>query len=226
MKKHHSVLIVEDHPLTSSAYKTAFNRVSAGNADLDFKITIVDNCDKAVREIQKATDGERKIDIVFLDINLKPSKDLTILSGEDLGIRIKRLLPAAKIMISTTLYDNHRIQSIIKSIDPDGFLVKNDFNAKELITAIKKLIAKPPYYSTTVLQSIRQKAAAKYALDSIDRRLLFELSTGTKMKDLPEVLPLSMAGIEKRKRHLLEVFGLKKRNDRDLILKAKEKGFI
>lgn len=227
MKQKLSVLIIEDHPLTSCAYKMAFNNISNSSTKLDFKITIVEDCDSASSELQKIIHNGASIDIVLLDINLKPSKDGSLLSGEDLGIRIRRLLSTAKIMVSTLHFDNYRIQSIISNIDPEGFLVKNDFNTEELIYGIKKVIENPPYYSSTVLQSLRQKNSnAHTLLDNIDRKLLFELSIGTKMKDMPGILPLSMSGIEKRKRNLKEAFAVKMRSDKDLVLIAKEKGFI
>ena len=47
------------------------------------------------------------------------------------------------------------------------------------------------------------------------------------MKDLPNILPLSLAGIEKRKRNLKRTFDVKSvNNDKELITKAKEMGFI
>ena len=52
------------------------------------------------------------------------------------------------------------------------------------------------------------------------------MSIGTKMKSLPNIIPMSMAGLEKRKKHLKEIFDVKDNDDRELILKAKEKGFI
>ena len=52
------------------------------------------------------------------------------------------------------------------------------------------------------------------------------MSIGTKMKDLPKIIPMSMAGLEKRKKHLKEIFEILNNDDRELILKAKEKGFI
>jgi hypothetical protein len=39
-------------------------------------------------------------------------------------------------------------------------------------------------------------------------------------------LPLSIAGVEKRKRNLKNVFDVSGLEDKDLINKAKEKGFI
>ena len=46
------------------------------------------------------------------------------------------------------------------------------------------------------------------------------------MKELPDVIPLSKAGIEKRKRVLYSVFNIKDNSDRQLIIKAKSSGFI
>ena len=65
-----------------------------------------------------------------------------------------------------------------------------------------------------------------YLLDDIDRRILYELSIGTKTKDLPALVPLSLTGIEKRKRLLKQIFDIDSTDDRELILAAKEKGFI
>ena len=46
------------------------------------------------------------------------------------------------------------------------------------------------------------------------------------MKDLPNIVPLSIAGIEKRKRILKQVFDVEDQGDKALILRAKELGFI
>ena len=43
---------------------------------------------------------------------------------------------------------------------------------------------------------------------------------------LPNVIPLSKAGIEKRKRALYSVFNIKENSDRQLIIEAKKSGFI
>ncbi len=225
MKKQLSVLIIEDHPLTSLSYKSAFECVSAENNELKFNIEIVIDCDSAIKEIKKAKKG-KGLDIVFLDISIKPSNDGKFLSGEDLGIEIKKVLPKTKIMVSTTHYDNFRIQAIIKSVNPDAFLVKNDLSPSTLINAINKVIVAPPYYTHTVLQSFRKLLSSNHIIDEIDRHLLYELSMGTKMKELPKLLPMSMAGIEKRKRQLKGLFDIEDKEDRELVILAKEKGFI
>jgi len=225
MVQKHTILIIDDHPLISDAYKSALIHVSSINKLLEFKIDMANNCESALQKIKEAS-KKKGIDIIFLDIRLPSYTDCKILSGEDLGIEIRELLPNTKIIISTTFNDNYRIHSIFKSVNPDGFLIKNDITPEELITAIQAVIDGVPYFSITVIKLLRKQVSSNLLLDKIDRQLLYELSIGTKMKELPNVIPLSIAGIEKRKRHLKEIFNIDRQDDRDLILKAKEKGFI
>jgi len=225
MSKSYNVLIVDDHPIIADAYKSAFDFISSDNKEVEFDITIVNNSDDAILKINEAEKRDG-IDIVFLDISLPPSTDGKILSGEDIGIKIKKVLPKCRIIIATTFNDNYRIQVILKNVNPDGFLIKNDINKDELVSSIKTIMEGSPYYSKSVLELFRKQSSIDYRLDKIDRQLLYEMSIGTKMKDLPKIIPMSMAGLEKRKKHLKEIFEILNNDDRELILKAKEKGFI
>ena len=225
MSTKYKVLIIDDHPIIADAYKSAFEFISSENSKVNFEISIATNCDEAIEKIKDAA-KKNGIDIVFLDISLPPSADGEYLSGEDLGIAIKKLLPKCKIVVSTTFNDNYRIQTILKNVNPDGFLIKNDVNKDELVFAIKTLLDGSPYYSKSVLELFRKQASIDYKIDKIDRQLLYEMSIGTKMKDLPGIIPMSMPGLERRKKQLKKLFEVKDNDDRELILKAKEKGFI
>lgn len=224
--KRYHVLIIDDHPLISEAYKSAFEKISTSTEGVTFVIDVANNCEIAYDKIYLTFQKNHPLDYVFLDLRLPPCINSKILSGEDLGIKIRKLLPKAKIVISTTFNDNYRIHSIFKSIDPDGFLVKNDITPEELVTAIKTVLTDPPYYSKTVTKLLRKQVSNDFLLDNIDRQLLYELSIGTKMKNLPNVLPLSIAGIEKRKRNLKQIFNVNSVEDKELIQIAKDKGFV
>lgn len=224
--KNYQVLIIDDHPLISGAYKSAFQFISRKEVSYSFDIQIAHNCDEANEAIEKHLGFNTPLDIVFLDISIPPSKDGKILSGEDIGIKINEHLPHTKIIISTTFNDNYRVHSIFKNINPDGFLIKNDITPKELVTAIEEVIKEPPYYSKTVVKLLRKQISSDFLLDSLDRQILYELSIGTRTKDLANIIPLSAPGIDKRKRHLKQIFDIKSSDDRELILLAREKGFI
>ena len=224
MSQIYNVLLIDDHPIIADAYKSAFEFINAENEDVEFDIKIVTNCDDAIIAIEQASKKEG-LDIVFLDISLPPSSDGKYLSGEDIGIRIKQVLPKCKIIVATTFNDNYRIQSILKNMNPDGFLIKNDVSPKELVSSIVEVLTNPPYYSKTVMKLFRNQLTNDFILDDIDRKILYELSLGTKLKNIENV-PLSTSGILKRKRHLMQIFDLESSDDRGLIIMAKEKGFI
>lgn len=219
-----NILIIDDHPLIAEAYENILIQVL--EKEYTLKIEVLNTIDLVLDKLESKNLLDT-IDLVFLDIKLAPSKrDSSLISGEDLGILLKKRKPDLKIIVSTTYNDNYRIHSILKSVDPDGFLVKNDLTPEELRSAITTVIDNPPYYSQTVLQLMRKQMGNDYLLDELDRRLLFEISSGTKMKDLPNFLPLSIAGIEKRKRNLKMLFDVEKEGDSALIKVAKAKGFI
>jgi DNA-binding NarL/FixJ family response regulator len=219
-------LIIDDHPLITEAYKSALLFYQKKNESASFTISVCHDCDSACNKIEVFASNNEALDIVFLDISLPPSEDGKILSGEDLGLKINQELPDTKIIVSTSFNDNYRIHSIFKNINPDGFLIKNDITPKELVQAIDEVLLDPPYYSKTVLKLLRKEVASDYIVDELDRKILYELSIGTMTKDMPNMIPLSLPGIKKRKNHLRKVMGTSSMNDQELIFIAKEKGFI
>jgi len=222
----YNVLLIDDHPLITEAYKSALFYLSSLNNDLEFSIHSAYNCDEAFELIKEIRGKKKESNLVFLDISLPPSLENNILSGEDLGVLIRKQIPKAKIIVVTSFSDNLRIQNIFKSINPEGFLIKNDITPKELVNAIDLILNNKSFYSETVMQVIRKQLTINITIDDIDRKLLYELSLGTRMIDLAEMLPLSLNGLEKRKQRLMDLFEVEVRNDRSLIINAREKGFI
>lgn len=221
----YNVLIIDDHPLIIDSYKNAFLELSSKNDEIEFNIDTAHSCDSGYLKVKEAS-KKNDIDIIFLDIKLPSSKTLNILSGEDLGAKIRELLVGVKIIVSTSYNNSYRLNNIFRSVDPDGFLIKNDLKPDELILAIEETILNPPYYSRTVLQLMRKYISCDFYLDTIDRKILYELSHGTKISELPEIIPLSKTAIERRKRALKELFEVEDKSDRHLFIAAKEKGFI
>lgn len=225
MNQNHKILIIDDHPLICDSYIDGLEAVYNNFDDISMKVESAYNCDVASEKIKNSW-SKSGWDLVFLDIRMPPSKDRKILSGEDLGEMIRQYHPSAKIIVATTFNDNYRIQNIMRSLDPEGFLIKNDLDTPELVNAIHKVLQGGVHYSNTVSNLMRKQLFTDIKIDKIDRQILYELSLGTKMKDLPKIVPLSIAGIEKRKRILKQVFDVEDQGDKALILKARELGFI
>src|SRR5690606_16350294 len=139
-KNTYTILIIDDHPLIVQAYKLALEEIKNTIEDIIFNIAVSHDCTTALNTINNAITHSKKIDLVLLDISLPPSEDGKILSGEDLGIKIRSLWHETKIIVSTTYSDTFRIHTIIKNINPEGFLVKNDLEPAELVQAVKTVL--------------------------------------------------------------------------------------
>jgi len=226
MAKALSILIIENHPLIANAFKSAFKQVQTNNKNLKFNIDIAVDCDSSILKITTAAKKNKDIALVFLDIKLPPSKDRKFLNGEDLGILIRKLLPNTKIIVATTFNDNYRMYSIFQSISPEGFLVKDDISSDELIAAIETVLDGNSYFSKTVSGLLRKNISHNYILDNVDRRLLYEISIGTKQNQLPKIFGISNSNIENRKRNLKNIFNIDSSDNSVLLAIAREKGFL
>lgn len=218
-----NVLIIEDHPLIISAYKEALKQLSK-ETSLNFTVVHISTYEKAVSYLH---DEERlnNLDLLLLDIML-PSKGQVVFVGEELGANFKSLKSDLKILISTGINDNFQIRQILKRVDPDGFVLKKNLNSQRLLTALKMVLELPPYYCGDILKLFRNDLRRSFRLDSLDRKLLFELALGTRNNELPDIIPLSLGGIEHRKRGLKELFGVRDEDDQALIKIAKRQGVI
>lgn len=224
MNKNLNVLIVEDEPLIIGVLQRALEVTSQKNI-IDFKIKSVNSADDATFEIRKAV-NTTPFDLVLLDISIPASEDKKILSGEDLGIQIRSFFPKVKIMVLTHHNDNYRLNNILKSLNPEGFIIKTDIDFEPLVIAIETVIEDSPFYSKRVLQLMRKHIVNDFTLDTIDRQMLYHISKGAKIKDLINITNLSKGAIDLRKRNLKNLFGIEEGNDRILIAKAEQHGFI
>ena len=84
--------------------------------------------------------------------------------------------------------------------NPIALVYKSDLENSTFTEMFEDVLQGTPYYSLTVLQLIRKKLASKIVLDRLDKMLLHELYKGQRTKDLTKTIPLSIGGIEKRKR--------------------------
>ncbi|CAL2104063.1 Response regulator transcription factor [Tenacibaculum sp. 190130A14a] len=225
-KEKNSALIVDSCPFICEKYKELLTLSRKESKNEIYNIDVAYNNEGAFDVIKKIIETERYLEFILLELKLPPTKDKKILSGLDFGILVRKLLPTTKIIVITSCNDNYLVHGVFKNLNPEGFLIKSDLTSETLKNAVKSVSNDTPYYSQTVLKLLRKEISNNFQLDSMDRKILYELSIGSRMKDLPNYIPLSVASIEKRKRQLRKVFGVKEKGDRELILKAREKGFI
>jgi DNA-binding NarL/FixJ family response regulator len=218
------ILMIDDHPIIIEGYQNTLQFTKKDNQILD--IDIANNCDEAVFFMDKSIKNNAPYQVLFVDISLPPSKDGLMNSGEDLAIYARKVLPKARVIILTMFDESYRIHNIIKTINPEGFLIKSDLTSSELASAFQAVLHNPPFYSGTVNSHLRKTNESDIIIDDKNRKILYLLSQGAKNKSLAAHLEISVSAIEKRKKQLKEVFLIDDGEDETLINEARKKGFI
>jgi DNA-binding NarL/FixJ family response regulator len=217
------ILMIDDHPMIIEGYQNTI--LSVKTHKQEFEIDIASNCDMALDYIQKSLIS-KPYDILFVDIKIPPSSDGLITSGEDLAKYARKVLPNAKIIILTMYNESYRIHNILKTINPEGFLIKSDLTSSELANAFLSILESPPYYSSTVNSFLRKTITSDVFVDEKNRKILHLLSQGVKTKNLADYVGLSLSAVEKRKKQLKTLFSVEDGQDETLLKEARENGFL
>ncbi len=218
------ILAVDDHEMTTMGYKFILEDTEFD----DFKVFVdtAKTFDQAIEKIENSVNSF-SYDILLLDIQLSQAIEGPAKTGEDIGIFARKVIPKTKIVFMSSFSDNYRINSILKTVDPEGYMVKTEIDQKSLQAMVLTVMNNPPYYTQKALAAIRKKMANDdIVLDEKDKKILHYLSIGTKTKDMVNHVSLSLPSIENRKRHLKAVFGVEKQNDQALITESRNRGFI
>jgi DNA-binding NarL/FixJ family response regulator len=216
-----NILIVDDHPFIIQGYKNAITRYSPKNHE--FSIMEAKDCESAYNLI---TDPESVVfDIAFLDISMPPYEDKGIYSGEDLAKLILESMPNCKIILLTMFTEFLKIKTIIKNINPNGLVIKNDLTFDELLFAFDKVINNETYYSQSVIKMLESQEHS-IEIDLFDKQILFHLSKGTKSKDITQYIPISLNAIEVRKLNLKALLKVIDGSDIDLVREARNIGLL
>nr|WP_314898377.1 response regulator [uncultured Flavobacterium sp.] len=217
-----NILIVDDHPFIIEGYKNAITRYNPKG--FEFFISQAKDCESAYDVITNPATSA--FDIAFLDISMPPYEEKGIYSGEDLAKLINEFMPNCKIILLTMYTELLKIKTIIKTINPNGLVIKNDLTFDELLFAFDKVINNKIYYSQSVQKMLDLAEKDTIEIDQFDKQILFHLSKGTKLNDIPQYIPISLGAIERRKLNLKKLLKIDNGSDIDLIREAKNQGLL
>lgn len=224
MKKELNILTVDDHEMSMMGYKYILENTPFD--EFKIKVETANTSESALQKLEESS-KINSYDLVFLDVQLSPNSNLSVKqNGEDLGVIFRNKSPQSRIIFLSTYGDSYRINSILNSVNPDGYLVKTEINEETLKEMVLKVMNGEPFYSKKVLIAIRKRMANDIPLDEADKEILFQLSIGTKTKDMVNFIPLSLPSIENRKRQLKVLFDIERQNDQALINEARKRGFV
>jgi len=215
-----NVLMVDDHPPIIEGYKSILSFNSYG---YKLKTTAAYNCESAYNSI---VNTHLLYNVVFLDLTLPPYNEKNLHSGEDLIAVVRKYQPSAKVVVLTSHSESIVLFKLLNDHQPDGLLVKSDFQAEDLLIAFHTVVQGVPYYSQTIIRHQKIWEEKNKVMDNYNRQILLLLSQGIQTKNLPDLLHLSKSAIDKRKAIIKQIFGIDKGTDEDILREARKQGLI
>lgn len=212
--------MVDDHPLTLRGYELSLSEYSERYS---FEFYKAHDSAEALTLIE--ANEPDFFHITFLDIRLPVSSTNSLINGEELGMRIKKT-NTSKIVVLSSINDNQRIYSILNNLQPHAFIVKTEATPELLLEAIDHVLMNKTFYSPKIKQLVTIQKNEDPVLDIYDIKILYFISIGEKMKNLPDYVHLSIASIERRKKKIKTYLGNIDYTDRELIEISKKKGYI
>jgi DNA-binding NarL/FixJ family response regulator len=215
-----NILIVDDHPMTVAGYIESISKKEFFESLLFSKAF---SCEEAFSLIEKRMQAD-PFGLAIIDYGLPAHKEQGILNGCDLAEYIRKRMPLCKILIITAHNEIIVVYDILKYTKPDGLIIKNDLTPENLPSAIIEIIGGNTFQSPTVKSIVQEIWKKELMIDDVNRQILLYLSKGYKIKDIQEIVPLSLSPIQRRIAQMKDAFGVSENNS--LVKEAILQGYI
>jgi len=221
MKNNYKTLIVVEHGAVMAGINDDLLKVTESTGST-FETYYATKCSQALSILKR----ESEFDLLFLDIKLSSESYIDIYADENPATEIRKLHPNALIVVATSSSQPVHLRIILKRLNPEGFIVHKDISYVGLAQAIEESLRKPPYYSRTVIEYLRTIESLMFILSKRELLLLKGIDNGLTLEEIGEEISLSKSAVAVRKKKLKSQFGVEEGNDRDLIRRARETGYI
>ena len=218
-----NILIVDDHPLIVDSYVTLLSAIES-NKNTNFHLAY--NCKQAYEKINVLKASDTPLDIAFIDVNLPPYDEMNLRSGDEIGSLVKQRFPDCSLVIISMHCDPVWVNRIAKTLNPLGFISKNDINYKSFPSIMEAIYKKENYYTATILEAQKEFIIKNIDWDEHDSKIIQLIADGIKTKDLTRYIPLSLSTIEKRKANLKKQLIFKGGTDAELIERVNNLGLF
>lgn len=218
-----NILIVDDHPLIVDSYVTLLSAIES-NKNVNFHLAY--NCKQAYEKINILKASDTTLDVAFIDVNLPPYEEMDLRSGDEIGSIVKQRFPDCSLIIISMHCDPVWVNRITKTLNPLGFISKNDINYKSFPSIMEAIYKKENYYTATILEAQKEFIIKNIDWDEHDSKIIQLIADGVKTKDLTKYIPLSLSAIEKRKANLKKQLIFKGGTDAELIERVNNLGLF
>jgi len=205
----HRILLADDHAIVVEALRSLLSE----SYDV---VGIVPDGRALLAEATKL-----RPDVIVLDIGMP------LLNGLDAAIRLKELLPSAKLVF-LTMKDDPNLAAAALNLGTIGYVLKHSA-ASELLKAISEVLRGKSYVTPKLKPenwAVREARAQQFSksLTPRQREVLQLLAEGRPMKEIADILKVSEKTIMFHKYHIMESFNLK--SNAELVLFALKNGLI
>ncbi|WP_424001493.1 hypothetical protein [Maribacter sp. IgM3_T14_3] len=223
------VLIVEIVPFISETIRDILKYFRDDNINARFKVSVENDFEIAYSNVKR----ENLYDYYFINFYSNSYQAMTfkeksiITYDEKLALWIRKHYPEAKLGIITGITSKYRLVEIFKKFNPDVFLIKQETWLADLSKMAFDISLGRKYFSPMLKNIISMKFDTDYGrIDHLDMRIVYHLSNGCPTNQLPEFVPLTISGIEKRKRKLAKLFGLSTSKSFEIVRAARNRGVL
>lgn len=218
-----NILIVDDHPLIVDSYVTLLSTIES-NENTSFHLAY--NCKQAYEKINVLKASDTPLDVAFIDVNLPPYEEMNLRSGDEIGSLVKQRFPDCSLIIISMHCDPVWVNRIAKTLNPLGFISKNDINYKSFPSIMEAITNKETYYTASIVEAQKEFIIKNIDWDEHDSKIIQLIADGVKTKDLTKYIPLSLSAIEKRKANLKKQLIFKGGTDAELIERVNNLGLF
>lgn len=218
------ILVVDDHQLMVEGIVMALSQFP------NYKVTPFNVCDEAFYELVEALDT-KPYDVLFTDLSFENvTEESEIDGGESLIRKVKDEGIPIKIGVITGHTETNRVFNVIRNLDPDAYILKNQCTAEELNFAIRKMMMGDRFFTHEIHNKILKRNVVQIQMDEVAIQILKQLPKQSKIINLEGMIKKSdgknmkIRAIENKLANLRIDLGAK--NNTDLVLKAKELGII
>ena len=218
-----NILIIDDHPLNVESYAAILATIETTK---EAQQHLAFDCKQAYEIITNLKKSKINLDIALIDISLPPYEEKELYFGDDLAALIQDFFPNCTIAIISMHNEPAWVQRISKRIQPQVFIAKSDINHNSFTKIVNAIVNKELYYSHSIRKAQLTPQIQNLEWDKHDIQILELIGKGIMTKDLPEVIPLSLSAIEKRKNNMKKQLLFRGGTDIELLNCAKKAGIM
>lgn len=209
--------IIDDHPLTISAYKSLLSQ----EFENEVQIITAHNGNEVISKTKSLIANNSNLDLAIIDFSIPASDNATIKNGMDVASLLTTYFKECKLVFLTMHNEPLLMQNLHLKFKPEGIISKNDIDSDSFSKIIRSIMEGEFYRSETMIESLKLIMSKNLNFDEIDSQILLLIANKVKSKDLTSYINLSMSAIEKRKYKIKYQLIGDKGSDKELISVAK-----